>query len=205
MRSWEIYLYADTDLDKKSNKEYMKKISIELKDKDIDNVCIDKIIKTLIEKNKKWENFYCCICGKKLYSCDIKTIDDAYLILYWKTKTEKERKDREEREEREKLQKRELELINNIPKWIKEWKKYIDRDKRSEWEEYVNFSARNFYYWSNIEIIVKILKMLDENKNINEIQHEFNKQECVWITRSIIKTYITYFSKKWKEFWDNIY
>jgi hypothetical protein len=31
----------------------MKKISIELKDKDIDNVCIDKIIKTLIEKNKK--------------------------------------------------------------------------------------------------------------------------------------------------------
>ena len=208
MKLWESYSYIDVDLDKKSNKEknkktsieQIRKTSIELKDDDLENISIDGIIKILIEKNKKWENVYCHICGKKLYSCDIKTVDDAYLILFWKTKTEKEKKEREEMEEMEKIQRKNLELIGNIPKWIKEWKKYIERNKRNERESHVNYCARNLYCWNNMDVELKILKMLYENESMNKIQDEFNKHWYVWITRSIIKTYITYFSKRWFEF-----
>lgn len=202
MRLWESYseIYYEKESDKELNIDEIRKKSTELRDKDIDNMSIDWIIKILIDRNKKWKNVYCHICGKKLYSCDVKTLDDAYMILFWKTKLEKEKSEREEREEMEKIQRKNLELIGNIPKWIKEWKKYIERNKRNERESHVNYCARNLYCWNNMDVELKILKMLYENESMNKIQDEFNKHWYVWITRSIIKTYITYFSKRWFEF-----
>ena len=177
---------------------------LELDDDEVENLCIDAIINRLLEEKKKWKNFYCYVCGKKIYSCDINSLDDAYIIIYWKTKTEKENCERKNREELEKVQKKHLEDMKNISKWVNEWKKYIEFSKREEWEEHVNSKVRDPFYWNDIEIELKILKMLDEDKDINEVKREFNKYSLFWVNRSIVKTYIVYFSKKSEEFKEKV-
>ena len=96
----------------------------------------DRAVDWLIEQGKQWNNVYINWNNETLlYSCEIKTRDDAYMIYYWITELERKKKIEALQKQREaEALRRELELLD----WrdnFDTWKKYIPKPLWKEWEK----------------------------------------------------------------------
>ena len=203
----------DKDIKNIDEKETVSNNEPKLTDKEIANLkrtakkielaagyWFDDGVNLLLENWKKWINCYIDFNWTKLYSVDTKSIDDAYLQHFWKTKLEfeKEREKRRQEEEARK-QKRHLEVLEKAPTWIEEWKKYIDESKWEDWEKNVNRSINDLYEWMDAEATLVLLKMIDEWKSWREIQKTFDDQWHSWMSYHFVRNCVVYFSKKWEE------
>lgn len=167
----------------------------------------DETIHDLIDYVKKGENCYCVLNWKKVYTIDLRKIsqerwcdlENAFYLLYcWKTKIEQQKKSEEYNKQRELEKKRkELEAIEKIPWWIEEGKKYIDESKWSDWEELVEHAARGAHYWGEIELVLKILGMIDNWDSRQNIQKILDDEWGEGLYYNLVRDHVIYFSKKW--------
>ena len=169
----------------------------------------DETIQSFLDYVNDGENCYCELNWKKVYSIDLINmskkqgcdLEEAfYLVCYWKTKIEqeKERARYEQEIELERKQK-EMEAIEKIPWWIEEGKKYIDESKWETWENYVNSSAKDMYFWMDIDDTLKLLKMIEEWKSRIEVQKTLDKNCGEGFYYSVVRNRVIIFSKKWEE------
>jgi len=177
----------------------------------------DKTIQAFLEEYvKEGENCYLQLNWRKIYSIDLINIsqerwcdleDAFYLLFFWKTKIEQQ-KEREEYNKQRELEKKrkELEIIEKIPWWIEEGKKYVDESKWSDWKEFVEYAAKgNYYHWEEVELVLKILEMIDNWDNRQKIQKVLDDEWGVGYYYSVVRNRVIYYSKKWIAARDNLH
>ena len=163
------------------------------------NISFDEAVRCLLERKKEWGTCFINLNRKRLYSFDIENENDAYLQFYWRTKFQVEMEREKAHQEYEARKKREqLETIEKIPWWIEEGKKYINESKWSDWEKYVNSSARDIYYWRDIDLTLELLKLIDNWESWKTVQQAFDNQGHSNISYRIFRDRVVYFSKKWE-------
>lgn len=163
------------------------------------NISFDEAVRCLLERKKEWWNWFINFNRKRLYSFDIENENDAYLQFYWKTKFQVEMEREKAHQEYEARKKREqLETIEKIPWWIEEGKKYINESKWLDWEKYVNSSARDMYYWRDIDLTLELLKLIDNWEPWKTVQEVLDNQGHSNISYRIFRDRVVYFSKKWE-------
>ena len=92
-------------------------------------------------------------------------------------------------------------VMKRVPEWVEKWKMYIDQEKREDWEKYVNYSAENKYHWTEIDLVLKLLEMIEEWRSRYQIQNtlDIHKLSESLYGYSLVKHCVIYFSKKWEE------
>ena len=171
-------------------------------------------IQLFIEHIKVCENCYYDFMWTKIYSLDLINISKEqwcdlenafYLQLYWRTKIEHEKylQEQDQIEKHEKTKKR-LDAIEKVPWWIEKGKEYIDDTKLSDWEDYVNSSVKDMFYWSDVDDTLKILGLIEEWKSWQEIQEIFDKDCDDIFYYGAVRKQVIYFSKKWAEAMKNL-
>jgi hypothetical protein len=158
---------------------------------------------------RKGENCYCELSWKRVYSIDLLNIsqirgcdleDAFYRQFYWRPKIEQEKLWEKYAQEREAQQKKDrLEAIEKIPWWIEEGKKYIDEEKWEDREKYVNSSARDMYYWGDIDDTIILLKLIEEWKSWEVIQKIFDENCGLGFYHSVVGNRVIRFSRKGAE------
>jgi len=169
----------------------------------------DETIQSFLDYVKDGENCYCELNWKKIYSIDLINmskkqgcnLEDAfYLVFYWKTKIEQEKEQEKYRQKyKAKRKKEELEALEKIPWLVEEGKKYVDETKWSDWEEFVEYAARGTYHWKEVELVLKLLEMIDNWDSRQNIQKIFDNEWGEGWYYSIVRNRVVYYSKKWKE------
>lgn len=166
---------------------------------------LDKAVEILLNKKEDGKDYFMIFNWIKLSSADIKNIDDAYLLIHGETKAQVEmRKEKERQNFQAEEMKQQLQAIENIPWWIEDGKKLIERSKWWNWEEYVNRSARGPYKWMDISIILESLKLIDNWESWEHVRERIYDENLTAISYSALKEQIVYFSKRGKDAQNNI-
>lgn len=106
------------------------------------------------------------------------SIDDAYLLILGKTKTEQEKA---EKEFMDRMKREEEEHKQNIPNLSKEYieqaKGIIREEKIEHWNEIVPIRLGDLYRGMELRCTLKLVEMLDINNcTLEEAEKEFNSQ-----------------------------
>lgn len=174
---------------------------IELKNNAYELKCFDdfeEVVRLLLEKKKAWENCYIEFHWKKLYSFESE--DEMYLKILWGTKAQRELEEQKLlQEDRANYLKRQLEAIENIPLWIEEGKNYIDEWKWPDWIDLVNKNARSVYKWRDVEVVLELLKLIENWASWEDVRMAFSKFGTSGASSAEIKKAVVRFSRKWEE------
>lgn len=176
---------------------------------------LNELIQEFVGYVESGMNFYCELNWKKIYSIEVIKVSQErwcdlenafYLLFCWKTKIEREKIAEEKRRQRELEKKRKkLEAIEKIPWWIEKGKEYIDESKWSDWKGFVEKGARWMYYWEEVELVLKILKMIDSWDSRKKIQKVLDKKWGEGYYYSIVRNRVIKYSKKWIDARDNLH
>ncbi len=165
---------------------------------------IEEIYEILKKADENSENVYINRLGINIYSKNI-TLDKVYKIITGYTKEKYIKKLKKENEELinwlKLEEKREEERKNNL---IEEGFKLIDKEKRRKWQEEVEESFKN-YKLKNIDNSLEIMKILEDENDIEKAIEVFNRQKNNLVLRRRIKNIMYDFSRKGKEFCKNVY
>ncbi len=168
-----------------------KELEIERK-----GINFDKVIKALMEADKRGEKVYFYWNGVKLHSEGM-TEEKAYLDAY---KTPKEEWDKMIAAIEEKERKESAAALAKVDGWIEEGKELIYPERSKEWEKCVNVRAHDLYHGADLEAALDIMKMLDANCTIEEAKEQFRKQDHSNNSAAVVDSIILHFSKRGPEF-----
>ena len=156
----------------------------------------DKVIKALMDADKRGEKVYFYWNGVKLHSEGM-TEEKAYMDAY---RTPKEEFDKMYAAiEKNKKESKEKALLN-AEEWIKEGEKLIYPERQKEWEECVYKRIDDIYNGKDIEAALEIMKKLDQGYEIDEIKEIIKNQNHSGASESIVRNIILNFSKRGPEF-----
>lgn len=167
----------------------------------------DRTIQSFLSFVENGENCYCILNWRRVYSIDLINMSKQqrcdlenafYLVFFWKTKIEKKAESEKYKQE-VKAKERKFKALEKILWWVEEGKHYIDESKWREWEEFVEYAARGDYYWEEVELVLKLLKMIDNWDSRQNIQEIFDNEWDDAFMYIVIRNKVVYFSKKWEE------
>ncbi len=90
-----------------------------------------------------------------------------------------------------------MEAIEKIPWWIEKGKEYIDESKWSDWKEFVEYAPKGTYHWAEVDLVLKILEMIDNWDSRQEIQNVLDDEWGEGYYYSVVRNRVIYFSKEW--------
>lgn len=162
----------------------------------------DNAAKRLVEAHNNKENIYIEFNGKKLYSCEIDSIDKAYQQYCGRTKAEFEQEqEKAMAEAKARREKREAEAKDRIPEWNEKGKGLILPGTEKEWARCVEIRAGDLYHGMELDNALDIMKALKEgdmDKAVKLFDDANHSGASAGITRSIILT----FSEKGADFYE---
>ena len=156
----------------------------------------DKVIKALMDADKRGEKVYFYWNGVKLHSEGM-TEEKVYLDAY-KTPKEEFDKMRAAIEKNEKESK--AKALLNAEEWIKEGEELIYPERKKDWEDCVYKRIDDIYNGKDIEAALEIMKRLDEGYGMDEIKEVLKDQKHSGSSGGKVRNIVLHFSKRGPEF-----
>lgn len=161
---------------------------------------IDDVVAELLEYKKNDKLACTDFNGHKLYS-DTVTIDNAYLEIVGKTKSEY---DKAQKEWREKIIREQEEHKAKIPelteKWIKEGHKILDEKYWSFWDECVPIRLEDLYHGMELKACLDIVEPLNNGCSLEKAKEIIESQDHSGMSYGLVRAMVVEFCDRGEEF-----
>lgn len=165
---------------------------------------IESAVNELLKFKEQGRLVYGEFNGATLYS-DTVTMDSAYMEILGKTKAEF---DKEQQEWRENYEKRQREHKERIPELVKMWsqkgREVLAEEKWDYWDKIIPIRLGDLYHGMELGNCLDIVKILNNNGSLDEAKEEIDRQGHSGMSYGLVKSMVSEFSNRGKEFADYV-
>lgn len=166
---------------------------------------IEDAVKELLDYKDKGKLVYGTFNGHVLYS-DKVTMDNAYLKITGKTKSEF---DKAQRQTINEIKKQREDHEAKIPELIELWKKkgreILTEDKWEYWDKIVPIRLNDLYQGMELGCCLDIIKILNDNGTLEEAKEKVESQDHSGMSFSLVCSMVGKFCERGEAFIDYVY